>query len=295
MKTIKLTLLLFILPIALVTCKERVSSVSNTVQKQTSDVDATAQPIKTVQIKLLNGYFFKNTHNVDANPTFFIFKGEEVFNDYLGMARTMNNQIDKPDFDNNTVLAIVCEPAQVKTEISVIKAEKADENNINIYYEVKTGESLSYSMQPLLVFSFAKEENLKTVNFISDGKTVKTFTLNRRAAGAPTSLEELKDKYTGTFAGTLPCADCSGIETKLTLKKDNTYVLETVYKGKGNKKPYIKKGKWTSSEDLAFIELDYDKKESIYYSLIDGNTLEKLDNHAQPISSNLNYRLIREK
>ncbi len=102
----------------------------------------------------------------------------------------------------------------------------------------------------------------------------------------------------GTFTGLLPCADCSGIDTKLTVNADGTFVMESVYKGKGDGKPFVEKGKWTPSEDLAFIEFNYDNKgNSFYYALIDRNTLEKLDNQAKPIAttSGLNYCLIKKE
>jgi len=35
--------------------------------------------------------------------------------------------------------------------------------------------------------------------------------------------------WTGTYAGTLPCADCSGIRTTLTLSPAHTYVLKSTY------------------------------------------------------------------
>jgi copper homeostasis protein (lipoprotein) len=40
--------------------------------------------------------------------------------------------------------------------------------------------------------------------------------------------------WDGTYTGTIPCADCQGIETSLTLKKDKTYLLKTKYLGKSN-------------------------------------------------------------
>ena len=38
--------------------------------------------------------------------------------------------------------------------------------------------------------------------------------------------------WEGTYKGTLPCADCEGIETTLVLKKDHTFERTAVYKGK---------------------------------------------------------------
>lgn len=37
--------------------------------------------------------------------------------------------------------------------------------------------------------------------------------------------------WAGTYSGIMPCADCEGIETELTLNNDNTYTLKTSYLG----------------------------------------------------------------
>lgn len=44
---------------------------------------------------------------------------------------------------------------------------------------------------------------------------------------AKTSLD-----WNGTYQGVVPCADCEGIETSLTLNEDNTYILTKTYLGK---------------------------------------------------------------
>ncbi len=41
--------------------------------------------------------------------------------------------------------------------------------------------------------------------------------------------------WPGVYAGTIPCADCEGIATTITLNKDLTYKISTIYKGKGFK------------------------------------------------------------
>lgn len=38
--------------------------------------------------------------------------------------------------------------------------------------------------------------------------------------------------WQGAYAGILPCADCRGVETRLTLNADLSYILETKYLGK---------------------------------------------------------------
>eukprot|EP01133_Synstelium_polycarpum_P010467 gene10467-12187_t len=41
--------------------------------------------------------------------------------------------------------------------------------------------------------------------------------------------------WDGTYKGTVPCADCPGIETIITLNKDQSYSMETKYLEKGKK------------------------------------------------------------
>ena len=41
--------------------------------------------------------------------------------------------------------------------------------------------------------------------------------------------------WKGTYKGVLPCADCRGIETEITLNADQTYILTRKYIGKGAK------------------------------------------------------------
>lgn len=55
----------------------------------------------------------------------------------------------------------------------------------------------------------------------------------------------------GTFKGTLPCADCEKIEAELVLNSDNTYEYHTVYFKKGQEHPFSEKGqyRWDKNKD----------------------------------------------
>ncbi len=64
-----------------------------------------------------------------------------------------------------------------------------------------------------------------------------------------------KPVLSGTFEGTIPCADCPGIETKLTLNDaDKTYTLDSKYLEKENG-AFSDKGSFEVSEDGTFITL----------------------------------------
>ena len=49
-------------------------------------------------------------------------------------------------------------------------------------------------------------------------------------AGIPDkNIIESVSPYSGEYKGILPCADCPGIETTLTLEKDGNFALHLVY------------------------------------------------------------------
>jgi uncharacterized lipoprotein NlpE involved in copper resistance len=53
--------------------------------------------------------------------------------------------------------------------------------------------------------------------------------------------------WDGLYMGTLPCADCEGIETWLTLSKDKSYLLKTKYIGKGDASEQFGKFSWNTA------------------------------------------------
>jgi uncharacterized lipoprotein NlpE involved in copper resistance len=53
--------------------------------------------------------------------------------------------------------------------------------------------------------------------------------------------------WAGTYEGTLPCADCPGIKTTITLKDDNTYTMTEEYVDKKTKAEDKGKFEWDKS------------------------------------------------
>lgn len=50
--------------------------------------------------------------------------------------------------------------------------------------------------------------------------------------------------FTGVYTGVLPCADCEGIETQLTLNDSKTYSISRKYLGKDDDRPFVSNGRW---------------------------------------------------
>ena len=65
---------------------------------------------------------------------------------------------------------------------------------------------------------------------------------------------EAPKKHVGEFSGKLPCADCTGIETKLTLNEDGSFLLDETYLEKKDGQ-FNAKGSYEVSADGAFVTL----------------------------------------
>ncbi|MEC9486934.1 MAG: copper resistance protein NlpE [Prosthecochloris sp.] len=61
--------------------------------------------------------------------------------------------------------------------------------------------------------------------------------------------------WNGTYRGILPCADCEGIETVITLHPDGTYRKTTTYLGR-NQKVFIDEGTFTWNRGGSTVRLD---------------------------------------
>jgi copper homeostasis protein (lipoprotein) len=102
------------------------------------------------------------------------------------------------------------------------------------------------------------------------------------------------------YTGTLPCADCAGILTRLTLYTDMTYAVKETYQGKGRPNTTEAKGSFNEEKgfeddaDAAVIVLNYGKPGQERYFLrltARPGELQMLDKSRQQIKSTLNYTL----
>ncbi len=87
---------------------------------------------------------------------------------------------------------------------------------------------------------------MKIVNLLLMATIALTTTTHcsKKTTGKVTSTsesEQLQVDMTGIYSGLLPCADCPGIETTLTINPDNTYEIAQVYTEKDSV-PFISSG-----------------------------------------------------
>lgn len=94
-----------------------------------------------------------------------------------------------------------------------------------------------------LCISCAEEKKEEAVNENSEiGPAPGSDTLTNYVDTELTAQNSLD--YAGIYKGVTPCADCEGIETKLTLEMDSSFVLSQKYLGKGDDAIAIRVGKY---------------------------------------------------
>ena len=116
----------------------------------------------------------------------------------------------------------------------------------------------------------------------------------RSDSGRPDShTSEIALDWAGVYEGTLPCADCEGIETEIELKKDKTYTLTQHYLGKSDS-IYRETGQFEWNDDGGAIALQIPNEvpEHHQYKVVE-NGLVKLDKTGSTILGKLSkfYRL----
>jgi len=117
-----------------------------------------------------------------------------------------------------------------------------------------------------------------------------TATLRMRLVERPRP-HPLED-FPARFAGTQPCADCAGIEIRLDLMADGTYVLRETYQGRDGR-PYYDIGRYLVSSDPDRLALHGRRAEPLRFAISDSDTLQRLDRDGGQMASTLTYSLFR--
>lgn len=94
------------------------------------------------------------------------------------------------------------------------------------------------------------------------------------------------------FAGVLPCADCGGIETEISLTSDHKYTVHTIYQGRKSKGPgsneFSEEGSWMQhGSDTIHLQ---GRKEGPSMFIRTDSSLIQLDMKGQRITGQLAAR-----
>lgn len=89
--------------------------------------------------------------------------------------------------------------------------------------------------------------------------------------------------YWGVYKGTLPAADCPGIETTLTINKDSTYLMHSSYIDRNVE--FDEKGTYTL--DGSMLGLKDGETGTVGYLRVEEGQVRWLDGDKQPITGDL--------
>jgi len=117
--------------------------------------------------------------------------------------------------------------------------------------------------------------------------------LLKRVGGTSPAATARVESLVGSFVGTLPCADCEGMEHRVDLFDDGVFYKRTAYLGKGDDAVVYDIGSWSVAPDRSTIGLFGEGREHEQWKIVDRSTLRKLDREGRGIESALNYDLVR--
>jgi len=129
----------------------------------------------------------------------------------------------------------------------------------------------------------ARSTTSTTTTSTATTATATTTTSVPPAATPDNSMTSLD--WAGTYAGVMPCADCEGIETTITLNPDRTYAMKTRYLGKDTK-VFERQGVFTWNEEGNKIQLSGLADGPDRY-LVGENALIQLDKAGNRITGDL--------
>lgn len=113
------------------------------------------------------------------------------------------------------------------------------------------------------------------------------------APAAETALDTRA--FAGNFSGTLPCADCPGIDTTLELHADGTFMLMETYQER-KVEPGMLEGTWTAEENGSRIRLDPNSKseQDRLYAVTSHDQITQLGSDGTPAATGLDFSLRRD-
>tara|TARA_R100001143_G_scaffold63604_1_gene73779 strand:- start:39474 stop:40160 length:687 start_codon:yes stop_codon:yes gene_type:complete len=101
--------------------------------------------------------------------------------------------------------------------------------------------------------------------------------------------------WAGTYHGVVPCADCEGVETKISLSDDQSYQIERIYLGRSDQ-VFLNEGTFTWSDDGSRIELNnVDPSHAPGTYQVGENRLFQLDMNGNRIDGDLAERYVLTK
>ncbi|HVI48489.1 MAG TPA: hypothetical protein VM802_26715 [Chitinophaga sp.] len=133
----------------------------------------------SLDVHPISGYFVKNTIKVSDSLTFWVIDNQRAFDSLFGVAKTMSNKPDIPDFGTQIVVAAAMPATFYGTQIQLASAVSNDKDNgANLHFAAPAEkEKKSFSIVPLWLGSIPKTGK-STINFYTGDHLSQTIKVN---------------------------------------------------------------------------------------------------------------------
>lgn len=206
----------------------------------------------TVDYQEAEGYFVRN--DVNAGHKLEKITSQQQFESIFGMATTMSNKPTEIDFSNNMAIGLILPETNDQTRI-ITDSLVWKNNHLNLYYSTESGQPTGFTTRPAIVLVIDKKYN----------GIVETFTNQTRQIIADGHNARNSVDYTGRYKGTIPCADCSGIEVEINLNEDGTYTKSMKYIGKEPDNIFNTSGRYEWDNTGSKITLTGETEPDMYF------------------------------
>ena len=155
-------------------------------------------------------------------------------------------------------------PCEGVAPMQCLQVKKAENESWQYFYSQIVG----FDFEPGYLYKIeVREEGLDPSQLPQDVSSIK-YTL-------VSVLEKNPDPFYslfGTYQGTLPCADCEGIETTLKLMGGGTFHRDSRYLGK-QEQPFVESGNFELRREASLVTLGLGDGNTQYYLFEDGALL----------------------
>ena len=147
-----------------------------------------------------------------------------------------------------------------------------------------------------LVFAACKPQVAPTDDDAATATQAVPATTPDAATETTMAQSGVQPAITGNFSGTLPCADCPGIDETLQLDTDGSFELTDVYRERPNG-THVVHGHWSTENKGAHLRLTSNERSSVdrVFAIDDNDTLTQLGMDGTRIESALNFSLRRDR
>lgn len=116
-------------------------------------------------VELLEHYFPKNDIEFNSPVRAMVISDKVRFEQFFGIAKTMNNESATINFEEKKVVALIAKPSDVKQEV-LITATELKNNKLLVKYKLKHGETQSFTETDLKMFTIPI--SVYAVDFVVD-------------------------------------------------------------------------------------------------------------------------------